>query len=98
MIYHIVLPEEWEKFEHETQYEAKSLSTEGFIHCSYKHQLEKVLERYFSEARKVIILSINPYRLDSALVVEPSTDGDFYPHIYGKINLSAVVEIQERYL
>jgi len=98
LIYHVVLPETWEKLKDEFEYEAKSLKVEGFIHCSYKYQLEKVIEKYFSKARKVIILTINPHRLNVRVVVERSTDGDFYPHVYGKINLSAVIEVEERYL
>ncbi|GIU82881.1 MAG: DUF952 domain-containing protein [Acidobacteria bacterium] len=98
LIYHVVLPKVWEEFKDKVEYEAQSLKVEGFIHCSYKYQLEKVLERYFSEAEKVIILSINPHRLNAKVVIEPSTDGEFYPHVYGKINLSAVTKIEERHL
>ena len=42
-IYHIVTPEVWEKFKTEEFYEAESLHTEGFIHCSFAGQLEGVL-------------------------------------------------------
>ena len=55
-IYHIVLPEVWEKFNTEEFYEAESLSTEGFIHCSFAGQLEGVLQRYYKGAEKVLIL------------------------------------------
>jgi uncharacterized protein (DUF952 family) len=98
LIYHVVSPEVWEKLKNEVEYEAENLKFEGFIHCSYKYQLEKVIEKYFSRARRVIILTINPHRLNARVVVECSTDGDFYPHVYGKINLSAVTEAEERYL
>ncbi|HEY8562268.1 MAG TPA: DUF952 domain-containing protein [Pyrinomonadaceae bacterium] len=98
LIYHIVLPENWEKFKHEYEYEAESLATEGFIHCSYRHQLDDVLQRYYKDAEKVLILSINPHYLKSELVAEPSTNREIYPHIYGKINKSAVVNVEERKL
>jgi uncharacterized protein (DUF952 family) len=41
----------------------------------------------------VLILAINPHLLISELVAEPSTNQEIYPHIYGKINKSAIVEI-----
>jgi uncharacterized protein (DUF952 family) len=96
LIYHIVLPENWEKFTEEYEYEAASLQSEGFIHCSYRNQLDDVLERYYKDADKVLILAINPHLLISELVAEPSTNQEIYPHIYGKINKSAIVEIEER--
>lgn len=96
LIYHIVLPEVWENFKDKEEYEAESLRTEGFIHCSFTQQLDGVLQRYYSNAEKVLILSLDAEKLTSKLVNEPSTNNEIYPHIYGKINKSAIVEIKER--
>lgn len=98
LIYHIVLPEVWENFIEENEYEAESLETEGFIHCSYRNQIEDVLERYYKTAEKVLILHINPSLLSSKLIGEASTGGEVYPHIYGKINRTAIVDVQEKTL
>ena len=95
-IYHIVLPEVWEKFKDKPSYQAESLVTEGFIHCSYPGQLETVLKRYYGGVEKVLILKIDTDKLLSKLVKEPSTNNEVYPHIYGRLNHSAVVEVQER--
>ncbi len=97
-IYHIVLPEVWEKFKDEKFYEADSLKTEGFIHCSFAGQLEAVLCRYYKDVERVLILHIEQKLLASKLVAEPSTNNEIYPHIYGKINVEAIVEIEERNL
>jgi uncharacterized protein (DUF952 family) len=96
LIYHIVTPEVWEKFETEDFYEAESLNTEGFIHCSFAEQLEGVLERYYAGAEKVLVLTIDPEKLSSKLVNEPSTNNEIYPHIYGRINRDAIVKVEER--
>lgn len=98
LIYHIVLPEVWEKFKDENFYEAESLATERFIHCSYRSQLPDVLERYYRNAEKVLILHVNPYLLTSQLIAEHSTGGEIYPHVYGAINRNAIVEIEKRNL
>lgn len=97
-IYHIVTPEIWERFKGEAEYEAESLQSEGFIHCSYAHQLEAVLERYYKGIEKVLILTIEPSLLTSELIAEPSTGGEIYPHIYGKINRTAIVAVNEKHL
>ena len=97
-IYHIVLPEVWERFKNRPSYQAESLATEGFIHCSYPTQLEAVLKRYYSGAEKVLILKIDTEKLLSKLVKEASTNNEMYPHIYGRLNHSAVVSVEERVL
>lgn len=95
-IYHIVLPETWEAIKHSSTYSAESLEPEGFIHCSYEDQLEGVLGRYYAESTQVVILKLDIGKLTSKLVSEPSTGGEVYPHIYGPINLDAVVSAEAR--
>lgn len=97
-IYHIVTTEIWENFKDEDFYEAESLQTEGFIHCSFANQLEGVLERYYKNVGKVLILEIETVKLTSKLVNEPSTNDEIYPHIYGEINRNAIVEVVEKSL
>lgn len=98
IIYHIVTPEVWANFKDEIEYQAESLATEGFIHCSYRNQLDGVLERYYKNRREVLLLHINPHLLDAKLIAERSTGGEVYPHIYGKINKTAIVETEEKFL
>ncbi len=98
IIYHIVLPEVWAKFKDKNFYYATSLNTEGFIHCSFAEQIEGVLQRYYQGVGKVLILTIEPEKLTSELVNEPSTNNEIYPHIYGQINREAIIEIEDRIL
>lgn len=95
LIYHIVTPKVWENFENKDFYEAESLRTEGFIHCSFAGQLEAVLQRYYSNAEKILILEIETEKLVSKLIEEPSTNNEIYPHIYGPINREAITRIEE---
>ena len=97
IIYHVVTPEVWEEFKDKNQYEAESLATENFIHCSYRNQLDDVLERYYKNERKILILHINPHLLSAKLIAEASTNGEIYPHIYGTINRPAIVGVEERF-
>jgi uncharacterized protein (DUF952 family) len=97
LIYHIVLPDVWAAFDTEL-YRAKSLETEGFIHCSFADQLEGVIERYHKGADRVVVLEIDTERLMSRMIKEPSTNHEIYPHIYGPINRDAIVKSETRKL
>ena len=97
-IYHIVKPEVWDNFKDKDFYEASSLQTEDFIHCSFAEQIETVLNRYYEDAETVLLLEIETEKLTSELINEPSTGGEVYPHIYGRINREAIVGIEERNL
>lgn len=97
-IYHIVLPEVWAQFKDKELYEAESLMSEGFIHCSFADQLEAVLQRYYAGKERVLILTVETEKLESKLVEEASTNNEIYPHIYGEINRDAIVGFEEREL
>jgi uncharacterized protein (DUF952 family) len=96
-VYHIVLTDVWTGHQSE-YYEADSLATEGFIHCSLAEQLEGVIERYYKNAGDITVLEIDPVKLSSQLVFEPSTGGESFPHVYGTINKSAIVGTERRKL
>ena len=94
MIYHITTRKEWEKAQADGFYKAASLDTEGFIHMCAAEQVEGVLERYFSNQHDLVKLHINEALLSSPLKYElaPSVNESF-PHVYGTVNLEAVVNI-----
>lgn len=95
LIYHIVLPEKWADFDNDL-YEAASLGTEGFIHCSFAQQLDAVIDRYYADAGRIVVLTIDTDRLMSRMIKEPSTNSEIYPHIYGPINRDAIVSVEDR--
>ena len=92
-IYHITTLEAWEKAKIMGYYEADSLDSEGFIHCSTDEQIKGTLERFFQGQTRLVKLVIQPEKLTHSLVYEvaPSLSISF-PHIYGVINLNAVTE------
>jgi len=92
-IYHIVLPDDWAAFDTEL-YRAKSLETEGFIHCSFAEQLNAVIARYYAGEPEVVVLEIETDTLMSRVLKEPSTASEIYPHIYGPINRDSIVSVR----
>jgi uncharacterized protein (DUF952 family) len=90
MIYHITLKSDWQLAGERGWYEASSLANEGFIHCSYQAQVADTANRYYAGVQGMVLLEIDPARLDSRWVEEKSTGDALYPHVYGRINLDAV--------
>jgi uncharacterized protein (DUF952 family) len=94
IIYHVTSREEWNQAKVNGFYESPSLKNEGFIHCSQEAQVADVLERYFAGKSHLVKLVIDTDKLSSQLIYEWSPSiTDTFPHVYGSINLDAVVEI-----
>ena len=93
-IYHVTEASVWNDAKQKGYYEAPSLKSEGFIHCSEAHQIAGVLERYFAEKTGLVKLVIDTDKLKSRYVQEwsPSVK-DTFPHIYGTINVDAVIDV-----
>ena len=98
IFHHITTPEQWVAQEPHDFYTADSLDTEGFIHCSFAEQVDKTLSLYFKGMEKIWLLTIDSELLTSKLVVEGSRDGELFPHIYGVVNKTAIVDRVERML
>lgn len=94
IIYHVTSRAEWDQARKDGFYEAPSLKSEGFIHCSEAHQVGGVLERYFAGKTDLVKLEIDTDKLTSRYVQEWSPSvRDTFPHIYGPINPDAVVNV-----
>jgi uncharacterized protein (DUF952 family) len=90
-IYHLCPRSHWSTAQDNGFYTASSLDSEGFIHCSFDHQLEGSLNLHFRGQRDLMVLKIDPTQLTADLRYEPSRQGELFPHLYGPLNLEAVV-------
>ena len=96
VIYHITTADAWEAAQTAGEYEALSLADEGFIHCSGDEaQALRVVERLYSGATGLVVLDVDVIRLKAEVKRESSRSGEIYPHVYGKINLDAVVRVRD---
>ena len=94
-IYHITTAAAWEKAQTTGAYITDSLSTEGFIHCSTQDQVAGVLDRYYKGQTNLVKLTIEKSKVTSPLIFELATSiNEVFPHIYGPINLSAVINAE----
>src|SRR5215216_4295957 len=104
MIYHISSRQAWQEARERGDYRADSLESEGFIHCSTETQILPVAEKFYKGQSGLLLLKIDPAQLSSELRWEPPSGGSpppgvpagaSFPHVYGPINLDAVVKIYD---
>jgi uncharacterized protein (DUF952 family) len=66
-----------------------SLADEGFIHCSFPDQVAGVLERHYQGVDDLVLLTI-----DESLLTSPVKVENGFPHVYGPIDIDAVVAVE----
>ena len=101
MIYHLALETDWTQAQqsgglgYRISSIGRSLGDVGFIHCSFDNQLQRVADAYYRARTDVVLLSIDESKLSSPIREENTEGGDeLYPHIYGPMNVDAVVSVQ----
>lgn len=100
MILHLTSQKDWLEAQEQGTYTAPSLDAQGFIHCSTEAQILRVANAFYREMPDPVVLWIDPERLNAPLRWEspnpndPLT-GERFPHLYGPLNLDAVVRISE---
>jgi uncharacterized protein (DUF952 family) len=101
MIFHIVKRTEWAIAVERRSYAAGSLLSEGFIHCSTLAQVIDTANRFYRGQDGLVVLCIDESRLRSDLKYEApammrgETVGSLFPHLYGELNVDAVVRVVE---
>src|SRR5690349_18237417 len=95
-IYHITSAREAEQAKKSGEYTPAGFEREGFVHCSHLHQVQGVANRLFRGRTDLVLLEIAMDRLDFRVVEENLEGGsELFPHVYGRINMSAVIRIRE---
>ena len=91
---HLCIRAAWQAAQSQGSYQPASLSAEGFIHLSRPDQILKVANAFYHGLPDAILLWIDPARLRAELRWE-AVDADVFPHLYGALNLDAVVAVSE---
>ena len=92
-IFHITARSAWERALTTGDYRPESLANEGFIHCSQFEQVVGTAQRYFAGHTDLVLLCIDPEAVNSEIRYEAGRDSTLFPHIYGSLNLEAVVQV-----
>ena len=92
MILHLATASAWNEALRDGVYQADSLASEGYIHCSTPQQVIPVANRLFRNRHDLVLLQIDTAKLDAPVRFENLEGGDdLFPHIYGALPVSAVV-------
>jgi uncharacterized protein (DUF952 family) len=94
LILHICPRKDWEAAQANGAYLTDSLEREGFIHCSQADQVADVANALFEGMEGLVLLHIAVNKLLAEVRWE-GTGEEVFPHIYGPINLDAVVNVEE---
>lgn len=92
-IYHICRSDEWALAEEQGRYLGSSQDqADGFIHFSDAAQVETSAAKHRAGQDNLVLLAADPARLGDALKWEPSRGGLLFPHLYGPLPLTAVIQ------
>lgn len=105
-IYHLTTEIEWKLASESGTYSAPSLDDEGFIHCSTKEQILRVANAFYQDVDDVVVMVIDVDALTAEVKWEApahpdgqdapfEADAEKFPHVYGTINMDAVITCLE---
>lgn len=90
-LFHITTLTAWNEAKQQGEYLAPSLETQGFIHLSTEAQWPLTLKRFYAGQPNLVLLVIDQAKLQAQVTFEPA-DADHFPHLFGPLNLDAVVD------
>ncbi|MEV7431151.1 DUF952 domain-containing protein [Nocardioides sp. NPDC092400] len=98
-ILHIATLADWREAQRTGRYTTSTygvtLADEGFVHACRADQWQAVRERWYADATEpLVLLVIETDRLSAPVVEEPAPGtSETFPHVYGAIETSAVVQV-----
>jgi uncharacterized protein (DUF952 family) len=98
-IYHICRREEWEAGKAAGVYQGSSQDiSDGFIHFSTGVQVRRSAAKHRAGQSGLELLTVEPSALGDSLKWEPSRAGELFPHLYGTLQLTAVIRVDDLHL
>ncbi|CAH2402407.1 Dihydroorotate dehydrogenase [Mesorhizobium escarrei] len=94
-IYKIVPERLWREAERNGRFTGAPIDVaDGFIHFSTAGQAKETAAKHFAGQTGLLLVAIDGARLGDALKYEVSRGGALFPHLYGPLDLNAVVSVQ----
>ncbi|AZN97860.1 DUF952 domain-containing protein [Mesorhizobium sp. M9A.F.Ca.ET.002.03.1.2] len=95
IIYKIVPEALWREAERNGRFIGAPVdAADGFIHFSSGDQARETAAKHFAGQTGLLLVAIDGAKLDDALKYEVSRGGALFPHLYGPLDLEAVVWVQ----
>jgi uncharacterized protein (DUF952 family) len=92
-LYHLATEAEWADHRDAGSIAPPSLEDEGFVHCSWGHQVPGTVTKHFAHVTGLLALRLDRSALGDVRFVEEDSygSGQAFPHVYGPIPLAAVI-------
>jgi uncharacterized protein (DUF952 family) len=93
-LYHLALARDWETdtgADYPVSTIGRTVADEGFVHCSFAHQAQRVADRFYRGRPDVLLLEIDAEALTAPVKLERLGGPEAFPHIYGPLNRDAVL-------
>jgi uncharacterized protein (DUF952 family) len=93
-IYKITTASAWREAERQGVYRGSADDMrDGFIHFSTAAQVAETARKHYFGQTGLFLVAVNSDALGDALRWEPSRNDELFPHLYGELDLGAVIEI-----
>jgi uncharacterized protein (DUF952 family) len=92
LVYKIAPVELWRRAEDSGLFTGAPIDMQdGFIHLSSAAQVKETARLHFAGQRDLLLIAVRATALGERLKWETSRGGALFPHLYGSLNLDAVV-------
>lgn len=92
IIYKIAPAALWREAEENGRFTGAPIDiADGFIHFSTASQARETAAKHFAGQTDLVLVAIDGSRLDDALKYEVSRGGALFPHLYGVLEMNAVL-------
>jgi uncharacterized protein (DUF952 family) len=93
-IYKICPGPAWREAERQGVYRGSADDArDGFIHFSVASQVAGTAKKHFFGQTELLLIAVDAERLGEALRWERSRNEELFPHLYGDLDLGAVIEV-----
>ena len=93
-IYKICPASAWREAERQGVYRGSADDArDGFIHFSHASQVAETARKHFFGQTGLFLIAVDADALGEALRWEPSRNDELFPHLYGELDLGAVIGV-----
>ena len=97
VLVHLCPTDDWSAAKIRGELQPESLTSVGFVHLSTPEQVHLPANRLYSGREDLLLLHIDPARLDSPirweLGVATDPESMVFPHLYGPLPVGAVINV-----
>ena len=95
-IYKICSASAWREAERQGVYRGSADDLrDGFIHFSTAQQVESTAQKHFAGQKGLFVIAVDADALGDGLRWEVAREGAPFPHLYGELDLAAVIDVKD---